>query len=49
MLYSFELQLLGAILLPTMLVAGIVMWYKRRKADQELSDAENQNCKRIGP
>jgi uncharacterized iron-regulated membrane protein len=43
MLYSFELQLLGAILLPVMLVAGIVMWYKRRKANQELSDAENQN------
>ena len=41
MLYNFELQLLGAILLPVMLAAGIVMWYKRRKADQELSDAEN--------
>ena len=43
MLYHFELQLLGAILLPVMLVAGIVMWYKRRKTDQELSDAENEN------
>jgi len=43
MLYSFELQLLGAILLPVMLIAGIVMWYKRRKTDQELSDGENQN------
>ena len=41
MLYHFELQLLGAILLPVMLVAGIVMWYKRRKADQELSDTES--------
>jgi len=41
MLYNFELQLLGAILLPVMLVAGIVLWYKRRKADQELSDSEN--------
>jgi uncharacterized iron-regulated membrane protein len=43
MLYSFELQLLGAILLPAMLVAGIVLWYKRRKADQELSDTDNEN------
>ena len=43
MLYNFELQLLGAILLPVMLVAGIVLWYKRRKADQELSDAENSS------
>ena len=41
MLYSFELQLLGAILLTVMLVAGIAMWYKRRKSDQELSDSEN--------
>ena len=41
MLYSFELQLLGAILLPVMLVVGIAMWYKRRKSDQELSDSEN--------
>ena len=43
MLYNFELQLLGAILLPVMLVAGIVLWYKRRKADQELSDVDNEN------
>ncbi len=40
MLYNFELQLLGAILLPVMLAAGIVMWYKRKKSDQELSDTE---------
>ena len=43
MLYNFELQLLGAILLPVMLVAGIVLWYKRRKDDQEFSDAKNEN------
>ncbi len=43
MLYHFELQLIGAILLPAMLVVGIVMWYKRRKSDQELSDNENEN------
>ena len=40
MLYNFELQLFGAILLPVMLAAGIVMWYKRKKSDQELSDTE---------
>jgi uncharacterized iron-regulated membrane protein len=43
MLYNFELQLLGAILLPVMLVAGIVLWYKRRKSNQELSDDENEH------
>ena len=41
MLYNFELQLLGAILLPVMLIAGIILWHKRRKTDQESSDAEN--------
>jgi uncharacterized iron-regulated membrane protein len=43
MLYNFELQLLGAILLPVMLVAGMVLWYKRRKSNQELSDDENEH------
>jgi len=42
MLYHFELQLLGTILLPAMLAAGILMWYKRRKANQELENAENE-------
>ena len=41
MLYNFELQILGVLLLPVMLTAGIFMWFKRRKANQELSDAEN--------
>ena len=41
MLYNFELQMLGVLLLPALLAAGIFMWYKRRKANQELSDAEN--------
>ena len=43
MLYNFELQLLGVILLPVMLVVGIVLWYKRRKDDRELSDTDNKN------
>ncbi len=38
MLYHFELQMLGVILLPVMLAAGIFMWFKRKKANQELSD-----------
>jgi hypothetical protein len=41
MLYNFELQMLGVLLLPAMVAAGIFMCYKRRKANQELSDAEN--------
>lgn len=41
MLYHFELQMLGVILLPVMLAAGIFMWFKRKKANQELSDAES--------
>jgi len=41
MLYSFELQMLGVILLPVMLVAGIFIWFKRKKANQELSDGKN--------
>ncbi len=39
MLYNFELQLLGVLILPVMLAAGIFLWYKRRKAAaQEFSD-----------
>ena len=47
MLYSFELQMLGVLLLPTMLAAGIIMWFKRRKANQELADAENTDSTNI--
>jgi len=38
MFYHFELQMLGVLLLPALLAAGIFMWYKRRKENQELSD-----------
>jgi len=47
MLYNFELQILGVLLLPVMLAAGIFMWFKRRKANQELSDAENLDSANI--
>jgi len=41
MLYQFELQMLGVLLFPTLLAAGIFMWYKRRKANQEFPESEN--------
>ncbi len=47
MLYNFELQMLGVILLPVMTVGGIFLWLKRRKARKELEAAtendESQN------
>jgi len=47
MLYSFELQMLGVLLLPAMLAAGIILWFKRRKANQELPDTENTDSANI--
>ena len=41
MLYHFELQMLGVILLPVMTAGGIFLWYKRRKIRKELESAEN--------
>ena len=38
MLYSFELQMMGVILLTAMTVGGISLWLKRRK---ERKDLEN--------
>jgi len=47
MLYSFELQMMGVILLTAMTVGGISLWLKRRKARKELEEAaendETQN------
>ena len=40
MLYHFELQMAGAILLTAMLVCGISLWIKRRR-EQGREDAEN--------
>ncbi len=47
MLYNFELQMLGMLLLPVMVAGGIIMWLKRRKANQELTDTENDDSKSI--
>ena len=42
MLYSFELQMMGVILLTAMTVGGISLWFKRRKERKELENtAEN--------
>ena len=39
--------MLGVLLLPVMVAAGIIMWYKRRKANQGLVDAENEDSPNI--
>ena len=38
MLYHFELQMAGAILLTAMLVGGITLWIKRRRAQRQLEE-----------
>ncbi len=48
MLYSFELQMLGVLLLPVMTAAGITLWLKRRKARKELeTSAENDEAENL--
>ncbi|MFB3047682.1 MAG: hypothetical protein ACE1YV_00860 [Nitrosopumilaceae archaeon] len=48
MLYYFELQMLGVILLPVMAAAGITLWLKRRKARKELEEtAENNEAQNL--
>jgi hypothetical protein len=45
-LYYFELQLAGIILLTAMAVGGVSLWLKRRKQNQELehtSEDESAN------
>ena len=43
MLYNFELQMMGVILLTVMTMGGISLWYKRRKIRKELEAQENDN------
>jgi len=43
MLYNFELQMMGVILLTAMVVGGISLWYKRRKLRKELEAQENDD------
>ena len=43
MFYSFEMQMLGVILLPVMLAGGIFLWLKRRKARKKLEMAADSD------
>ncbi|MBS1268168.1 MAG: hypothetical protein MAG458_00890 [Nitrosopumilus sp.] len=43
MLYSFELQLMGVILLTAMCAGGVSLWYKKRKLRKELKAQENND------
>jgi len=43
MLYSFELQIMGVILLTAMTVGGISLWFKRRKVRKELEQSEDND------
>ncbi len=48
MLYSFELQMMGVILLTAMIVGGISMWFKRRKVRKELEkSSENDEAQNL--
>jgi len=48
MFYNFELQMVGAILLPVMGAVGIYLWFKRRKVQKELEEtAENDEEKNL--
>ena len=42
MLYNFELQMAGVILLTAMAAGGISLWIKRRKAQKEIDKVENE-------
>jgi hypothetical protein len=39
--YSFEMQMAGVILLTAMAAGGVSLWLKRRKAQKELDEAQN--------
>ena len=41
MLYSFELQMAGVILLTAMAVGGVSLWLKRRREQKELDSTQN--------
>ncbi|HUU48188.1 MAG TPA: hypothetical protein VMW55_05330 [Nitrosopumilaceae archaeon] len=43
MLYSLELQMAGVILLTAMAAGGLSLWFKRRRVQKELDDAQNND------
>jgi hypothetical protein len=46
MLYHFELQMAGVILLTAMVAGGISLWIKRRKVQKEI-DVENEESQNL--
>jgi len=42
--YSFELQMAGVILLTAMAAGGVSLWIKRRRAQRELDEAQNDEA-----
>ncbi len=49
MLYSFELQMMGVILLTTMTVGGISLWLKRRKERKDLENIPTKDDSKNSP
>ena len=47
MLYHFELQMAGVILLTAMAIGGFSLWYKRRRASQESDYPQNDETSGI--
>ena len=41
MFYSFELQMAGVILLTAMVVGGVSLWFKRRRAQKLLDETQH--------
>jgi hypothetical protein len=42
--YSFELQMAGVILLTAMAAGGVSLWIKRRKAQRDLDEEQNDEA-----
>ncbi|MCV0392158.1 MAG: hypothetical protein K5790_02560 [Nitrosopumilus sp.] len=47
MLYNFELQMAGVILLTAMAIGGISLWLKRRKEQNGLEALDREDSKNI--
>ena len=42
MFYSFELQIAGVILFSAMTAGGISLWLKKRQAEKEIDEQQNE-------
>ncbi|MHA7647359.1 hypothetical protein [Nitrosopumilus sp. S4] len=47
MLYHFELQMAGVILLTAMAIGGISLWLKRRKEQNDLMNLDSEYSKNL--